>query len=614
MNEPKPRKIAVCIKQIPLVEDANFDPVTKTIRRDGPAVISAFDLRAIALAVRLKTEFGAQVVAVTMGPPQARRALEEALAMGADEAVHLEDRAFAGSDTLATARALSRYLGSQGFDLVLLGRYSLDAETGQVGPEIAEMLGIAHVTNVRKLEVVGKLVRTERESDEGYDEVECEMPAVLTCAERVAQPLRTGPQALAAAKEKPLRTLRAADLDGRPGKFGFDGSPTWVADIIALELKPVVGQTIDTSDPRRAAEQTIEALDRLGAFSPQTKTLRAVSAALRKPQMGRDVWVACETNLSGELTRASLELVAAADELASKTGGSVAAFVCGEISDTQARTLASYGADQIVVVKGETLEPYSPDTKAAAFAELVEERKPWGLLVPASEHGRDWAPRMAARLELGLTGDAIGLELDEQGRMVALKPAFGGNLVARILSKTYPQMATVRPGVLELPQPNPARQAELIEVWPRRVKSPLSRLVRSHRLLDESVAALDGAEVVVGIGMGVGGPEGVEKVKELARVMGAALCATRRVTDAGWVPRQLQVGLTGKAIAPRLYFAVGIRGAPNHMVGIKRAQTIVAINNDPQAPIFERAALRLVGDWQTLVPALTAALAKRLGK
>jgi electron transfer flavoprotein alpha/beta subunit len=139
-------KIAVCIKQIPLIEDANFDPETKTIKRDGPNVISAFDLRAISLAADLVKRHGGETTVLTMGPPQARQALVDALAMGMDRAVHLEDRAFAGSDTLATARALATWLGRENFDLVLLGKYSLDAETGQVGPEVAEMLAAAQIT------------------------------------------------------------------------------------------------------------------------------------------------------------------------------------------------------------------------------------------------------------------------------------------------------------------------------------------------------------------------------------------------------------------------------------------------------------------------------------
>jgi electron transfer flavoprotein alpha subunit len=272
--------------------------------------------------------------------------------------------------------------------------------------------------------------------------------------------------------------------------------------------------------------------------------------------------------------------------------------------------LASYGTDHLLLVEGDALESYSPETAAEAIAHLVHERKPWALLLSASERGRDWGPRLAARLGLGLTGDAVGLELDGEDRMVALKPAFGGNIVAPILSKTYPQMATVRQGVLELAAPNPARVAE-IETVRVKVGTPMTRLIDSTSNLDHTIVPLDGAEVVVGIGMGVGGPDGVETVKDFARTIGAGLCATRRVTDKGWVAHQLQVGLTGKAIGPRLYFSVGIRGVPNHTVGIKRAETVVAINSDPDAVIFERANLGLVGDWEPITRALTAAFQRR---
>jgi electron transfer flavoprotein alpha subunit len=243
---------------------------------------------------------------------------------------------------------------------------------------------------------------------------------------------------------------------------------------------------------------------------------------------------------------------------------------------------------------------------------LVRERTPWGLLLCASERGRDWGPRLAARLGLGLTGDAIGLELDGEGRMVALKPAFGGNIVAPILSKTFPQMATVRQGVLELAAPNPARTAEIEAVRPQ-LSMPLTRLVHATSNVDESITPLEEAEVVVGLGMGSGGPDGIERGKAFARVLGAGMCATRRVTDQGWVPRQLQVGLTGKTIGPRLYFSLGIRGVPNHTVGIKRAETVVAVNNDPEAPIFERANIGVVGDFAALTDALTEAFRRRNG-
>lgn len=600
-------RIAVCIKQIPLVEDANFDPVSKTIRRDGANVISAFDLRAISLAVEFKQRLGSHATAVTMGPPQARAALADALAMGMDRAVHLEDRAFAGSDTLATARALAKWLKGEKFDLIMLGKYSLDAETGQVGPEIAELLGVAQITGVRKVRIDGRMIAAERESDEGYDEVECAMPAVLTCAERVAQPLRVRPEAAERAASLPIETVRAAALDSDPAQFGAAGSPTWVQEVRAVQTSHPKCRMIDASDPYVAAREVIEALDAMGALRRDGKTRRPIGRATRKPVRGRDLWVACETNLKGKVTRGSLELLSHGDQLVTGLGGALFAVGFPAAFARHAELLASYGADQVVVLDHPALESYTPETVAEAMAHLVRERTPWGLLLSASERGRDWAPRLAARLGLGLTGDAIDFELDGQGRMVALKPAFGGNIVAPILSKTFPQMATVRAGVLELAESYRGREAAVEIVRPQ-LAPALSATTAVHSLLDPSIAPLEGAHMVVGVGMGVGGPDGVEAAKKLARVLGAGMCATRRVTDQGWIPRQLQVGLTGKAIDPRLYFAIGIRGAPNHTVGIKRAEVVVAINNDPEAPIFERATLGLAGDWAAILPALAAAL------
>jgi len=604
------RKIAVCVKQIPLIEDASFDPVTKTIRRDGPTVMGSFDLNAVAYAVELGKQFGAQTTSVTMGPPQAQSSLIETMAMGIDRAVHLQDRAFAGSDTLATARALALWLKREAFDMILLGKYSLDAETGQVGPEIAELLGIAQITGIRNLAVDGETVRAARESDEGTEEIECPLPVLLTCAERTTRPPPLRPSALEAAKSKPLTAISAAQLGGDPGQFGFAGSPTWVQEVQVQQAPSVQCKLIDATDSQRAAQEVVAELDRLGALSASRRERRKISPTMRTSAPGKDVWVVCEGNLEFEITRGSLELLSAGDELADKLGGALVAVGFPTAMRRHARLLAGYGADQVLILEHPALDARRPESAAAAIAHLVKERRPWGLLLCASELGRDWGPRLAARMGLGLTGDAIGLELDGDGRLIALKPAFGGNIVAPILSKTYPQMATVRSGVLEIAEPNSSREAAVELVRPA-LDEPLSRLIKATSLLDPSIVPLEGAEVVVGIGAGVGA-EGVDRVKQFARAINAGISVSRRVSDMGWLPRQLQVGLTGKAIEPRLYIAVGIRGAPNHVIGIKRAQTVVAINNDPDAPIFERANIGLVADWQQTIPTLEDALRMRL--
>ncbi len=599
-------EIAVCIKQVPLIEDVNFDFESKTIRRDGPNVISAFDLRAIALAVDLRSRLGGRTTVLTMGPPQAREALVGALAMGIDRGVHIEDRGCAGADTLATARTLARWLKRQAFDLIVLGKYTLDAETGQVGPEIAELLRMAQITGVRKLDIEGQTLHAERESDEGFDEVECRMPALLTCAERLIAPIKVTPAARDGANAKPIEVMRLADLGGDAGDYGKAGSPTWVEGVNIVEQSHGPGRRIDGADPVRAADETVHALNELGVLGGAAPQPTPVSARKRQPRSGKDVWVACETDSGGDLTAVSLELATRGGEIADRIGGALGAILIGADRARHAPTLAGYGVDQVFVLDMPESAAGSADTVADACAGLVAERRPWGLFIPATETGRDWGPRLAARLGLGLTGDAIGLDLDGDGRLIALKPAFGGNLVASIYSKTYPQMATVRPGMLRLGAPVGGREADVITLRPR-VGEPLCKVIRSHSLIDRTIAPLERADTVIGVGMGVGGPDGVEKAKELARLLGASLCATRRVCDKGWLPRQLQVGLTGKGVNARLYIAAGVRGAPNHTVGLKGVGTIVAINTDAEAPIFDCAAIGVVGDCGTLLPALIEA-------
>jgi electron transfer flavoprotein alpha subunit len=297
-------------------------------------------------------------------------------------------------------------------------------------------------------------------------------------------------------------------------------------------------------------------------------------------------------------------------ELADHLQGDVVGVLIGSNHHEYAAEVAAYGADRVLRLEGPQLSHYSPEGYANALARAIQELQPYAVLIPATDRGRDFAPRVAARLQLGLTGDAIGLEIDAQDRLVQLKPAFGGNIVAPILSKTFPQMATVRPGMLQAMQPDWSRQPliqrlELPDVGPIRTQT-----VHATQEVDATATSLEDAEIVVGVGTGLGRRENLKLARELADVLGAAIAATRRVTDANWLPRQHQVGLTGKAIAPQLYLALGIRGVMNHTIGIQRAQTIVAINKDPEAPIFQVANYGIVGDCLDIIPALTQALAE----
>jgi electron transfer flavoprotein alpha subunit len=604
-------KVIVCIKQVPNVSELKFDDEKKTLIREGVHnEINPFDRRAITFASELKNRYHGEVVVVTMGPPQAKDALLEALAMGADRALHLLDRAFAGSDTLATARALAMVIDREKpFDMVLCGKYSVDAETGHIGPEVAELLGLPSVSGVTNVEFSHSRseVIVECENDYGFQHVRTRMPILLTASERLIKPARVSPDYLEAAKSKPYGIITASELSKDTSIFGFTGSPTSVSRIYSTETKRKC-EIVEGSTNEEKVARLVEKLLSEGLFGQwkNVKTNRLRPSDSRTLSKRKPFWVVAEL-VQGKVRPVTLELLGRGVELASRLNSELCVVVMGNITADMVQNLVSHGADAVYVIKSRHLSSYSSDSYASALAETIEKFKPFAMVAASTSLGRDFMPRVAARLGLGMTSDCIGLELDEQERLVQLKPAFGGNLVAPILSRTLPQLATVRPGMLIPAEPNPARKGSVIEVTLAE-KEPLSQITEERFEADRDALRLDGAEIVVSIGAGVGGPGNLKIIKELAEIMDAPLAATRKVVDHGWASRQLQIDLTGRSIGPKMYVAIGVRGAFNHMVGVGHAGTIVAINNNPDAPIFKNCDYGLVGDLFEVVPTLSKRL------
>ncbi|HJQ70465.1 MAG TPA: FAD-binding protein [Blastocatellia bacterium] len=604
-------KIIVCIKQVPEVADIRFDSETKTIVREGvPSVVNPFDRRALAEAIRLREKFGGEVVVVTMGPSQARDALVECLGAGADRALHLHDRAFAGSDTLATARALALALAREKYDLILCGKYSVDAETGQVGPELAEILDIPHVTGATKLDISDdhRSAIVERETDEGFETIEVDLPALLTAAERLIRPIKVKEPQIEAGRAKPIEEVAAIDLSSDLSIFGREGSPTWVTEIRSLARTRVVefveGATVDEK-----ASRLIERLKQRGAlikggarptagFAPETPS---------DFSSDREVWAVAEL-IEGHLRPVSLELLGKGIEIARKLGARLAAVVVGADASNHVKTLVEHGADKVYVAEDARLSQYTTALHTTLLADAVRAHSPVVVLLPSTSNGRDLAPRLAARLAVGLTADCIDLDVNEREELVQYKPAFGGNIVALILSRTLPQMATVKPGMMRPATPNALRTASTINLSVPEIDDNRARLVEVRKEVSAEVADLEEAETIVCVGIGIGGPENLPVIESLARALGARIGATRRVVDQGWLSRHYQIGLTGKIVAPRLYIGVGVRGALNHTIGIQQSGTIVAINNDPHAEIFNTTDLGAVGDWAEMIPAIIKVL------
>ena len=604
-------KVAVCAKYVPVVARIRFDYEQKTIIREGvPSEVNSFDMLGIVRAAELKGEGVDEIVAVSMGPPQAREGLLQCLAMGADRGVLVTDRALAGSDTLATARALALALAKESPDLIICGRNSSDSETGQVGPEVAELMDLPHISQVSKLDyrADSNTIVAERVTDEGYQVVECPLPALVCVTEGVAEEQFPTRDKMTEAQEKPLDEVSCSDLTSDLTQFGVEGSPTWVDDIRLVEPARL-GVIVEEEDPAEAAKQVAALLgERLKELAADSGNPVASGPLPRYvSQTEKSIWVVAETTRSG-LRRVTLEMLGKARELTTVTQSEVAAVLIGEPQTALVDELTSQGADRVIVLDNTGKGPVWGRSVVQALCSAVQQATPYAVLFAATADGRDLAARVAAALSLGLTGDAIDLEIDEQGRLVQLKPALGGNVVAPILSKTLPNLVTLRAGLLDPAEPEVGFQSTIHRVEVPEFAGRESALLEEHIQEDLGSIELSQAKVVMGVGMGIGGAEGLQEVQELARSLGATLATTRDVVHAGWLPHQIQVGISGRTISPKVYLAVGIRGAFNHTVGIQKAGIIVAVNQTRRHTIFRSADFGVVGDWHTFLPPLVEAL------
>jgi electron transfer flavoprotein alpha subunit len=265
--------------------------------------------------------------------------------------------------------------------------------------------------------------------------------------------------------------------------------------------------------------------------------------------------------------------------------------------------LITGGANEIVRLAGDNVE----EDVARAVVDLARAEQPWAVLAPSTAWGREVAARVAAALDAGLTGDAVELELNDDDRLVAWKPAFGGQLVAAIGCTSPTQLVTVRAGVLPHFKPRTGPETfdyETIDMQPR------GRVRILARTRDDDLDVLADADCVIGVGTGVP-PDEYGSLESLRALLHAEIAATRKVTDKGWLPRARQIGITGRAIAPRLYVSIGASGKFNHMVGVRAAETVLAINPDPDAPVWDHADVGIVADWRDAVPLLVDALMRQ---
>lgn len=614
--------ILVCVKQVPNTKHMTIDSQTHRLVRHGvSSILNPADRYVLERALRMRDLHGGTVTVISMGAPHAADVLVSAYMVGADRCVLLTDPAFGGSDTFATASVLAaavKYEQKRNgvpFDVIFCGKNTIDGETGQVGPELAELLGIANFTNISRLDYNGSFCEIEYLIDDIKLFASASFPILVT------YPLLGDMQLRGSVKER----LEKADEIDIP-KLTFEDLSPWLdkreiglkgsATKVIRSFVPATGRRgirIDQGSAYEKAKQLVAYLTNdglLGKDKLSNGTYLDDKIPVEKGE-GR-IFVFIEKNKKGLCKNISLELLTPAN-LAGDAGKlRVCAVVIGSDNEMAIEELQKYPLDEIISCEDEVFENLQLHDYVEMMAYVVEKYKPEGFLIGGTDFGKDLAARIASRFHTGLTAECNGIRYDEElQRIVWSRPAYGGKLMADIICKDRnPQMGTVREGVFVKPlQCNHHPKITKVSA----VRSPLDEnITLIHKGIAPGFTPKGENEVsmVVGMGRGIRDMDGFDLCCDFADAIGADIGASRGATELRLLSNQYLIGSNGKTIRPSIYFACGISGSLQHMTGVLDAGCIVAINRDPKAEIFQYADYCVVGDMFQIIPELQDMLEK----
>ena len=372
------------------------------------------------------------------------------------------------------------------------------------------------------------------------------------------------------------------------------------------KLDPESGSKFNLQDPLPESVKDY-------AAGNDKKTIRSQVTPVAGGDVWSGVWVIIEYT-NGKIAPVAWELLGEGRKLADAIGCELSGVITGHMVDSVIPEAFAYGAEKVYVIDHPVLKDYRTEPYAEAMTSLVRKYQPEIILMGATSMGRDVFPAVATKLQTGLTADCTVLGIDPETKLLLqTRPAFGGNIMATILCRTSrPQMSTVRPRVMEMPERVDGREGELIREEFSFNESDFRTKVLEFISSDAKSAFLDKAEIIVAVGLGLGAKRNLTIAEDLAEALGATLAGSRGAVEAGWLTHDQQVGQSGVTVRPKVYIAIGISGAIQHLVGMETSDFIIAINNDPEASILKVANYGIVGDLFQIVPALTAEFKKRL--
>ena len=578
----------------------------------------------------------AKMVVVSMGPPPFEQALKTALSMGYDEAYLLSDRKLGGSDTFATGLAISTLLKDLGFDknnkekfIILAGRQSSDGDTAHVPSQVAECMDIPQATFVERITPNNDGTITARRIIEGgYQMLQLPMPCVISFTPTGIKPRKASLVGAIKARHSNIDVKTVDDVkmpQEHQELIGVNGSPTRVAGIenIESDRPPIVMAT--GANEAQLVDSLIDNLKKGGNIlvKKEAKEKKETDISdfeivdIRENNRGILTWAEV---VKGDIGRPSLELLTPARNLANELGNDtkITTVLIGKDVKHLAEKLFEHGSDEVIVVENERLEEYLILPFASIITQIIKERKPEIALFAATTAGRELAPRIGMKTGSGVTADCTALEMgdyiDRKNKQVirpilhSRRPTFGESKLATILGFVFPQISTARAGTFAVPERKEGRTGNLIEFKPELKEEDFITKILETVRGEGGLQSLFEADIIVAGGRGTVSDE-MKLVKDLAQALKdkglkAEWACSRVVVDNGFAEYARQIGQTGKTVRPKVYVAVGISGAIQHIAGIKESGKIIAIDHNSKANIFRYSDFGICGEYQDIIPEL----------
>ncbi len=635
-------KIINLMKQVPVSSQMRMGADGLMDRTAAKSMINDDCSYALEQSLELKDQVpDAELIVASMGPPAFEQSLRKAISLGFDRAVLLSDRRLGGSDTFSTGLALATLLKKLGLNkessdpfIIIAGRQTSDGDTAHVPSQVAENLGIPQVTFVESIEYQKGFLLCRRIIEGGHQVLKTPLPCLIAIAPTATPLRRPTLKGGFRSRQVKIETWNLDQVGLAADQVGLVGSPTMVSKVVDIQRERPPAVMIQGDDPAFMADDLLAAMQERGlegdasevlheAIQPQNSvSARIVQPAdysrvdFRQGAKGVMTWVEMHGTVPA---RSSLEILNPARKLADQLGTQVRAVVVGHGIRGIAKEIIAYGADEVVIVDDSRLREYTVLPLTSIFSQLIKAVRPEIMLLGATTSGRELAPRIASRVRAGVTADCTELRIGEFVHrtkksvlypcLESVRPTYGESKLATIVGFWCPQMSTARPGTFELPSHNLSRTGKVSLFKPQlRDEDFIVDIIKTVR---ESGGAqnLFSADIIVAGGRTCGELDNFVLIQELVSALkgqgiNADWGASRQAVDHGFAPYARQIGQTGKTIRPKIYVAVAISGAVQHIVGMKESGIILAINEDPIANVFRYADFGIVCDYREILPAL----------